>query len=179
MIALTTCRRPSRNVRAFARELSHSIPNILRFNRGKLGFNELIKKLKEVNVDCLILIYGWKGNVGKVEFVRLLKDEFKTSFPVIYLTGVKLGKQYGIRKKSVAQTITFERGIDESPLRLVRAISKFFKLPNFPLDSEAHHTSLHFSSMTNHKIKVALTSPPGKIEVGIRFTITHHVWSKE
>jgi len=33
--------------------------------------------------------------------------------------------------------------------------------------------------MTNHKIKVALTSPPGKIEVGMRFTITHLVWSKE
>ncbi len=127
MIALTTCRRPSRNVRAFARELSYSIPNVLRFNRGKLGFNELIKKLRELNADRLILIYGWKGDIGKIEFVRLHGDELKLLFPIIFLAGVKLRRQHRLRRKFVAQVVTFERGIDEVSLRLVKAISKFFK----------------------------------------------------
>ncbi len=178
MIALTTSRKPSHNVRAFSRELSYSIPNISRFNRGKLSSSEIIEKSRGSNADRLVLVHGWKGNIGRIELFKLCGDELGASFLVIHLAGIKLKRQHSSRKKFVAQAITFEEDMDKNSFKLVKEISQFFELSNSLLNGEKYKTSFHFSRLSNHSIKAALTSPPGKNEVGLSFIIKHFVWSK-
>lgn len=177
MIALTTSRKPSRNVRAFARELSYSIPNISRFNRGKLSSSEIIERLFDSNANRLVLVHGQKGNIGKIELFKLCGDELGASFLVIHLADVKLRRQHSSRKKFVAQAITFEEDTDKNSLKLVNVISQFLGLIKSSLNEEKCRVSFHFSRLPNHKIKAALTSPPGKNDVGLSFIIKHFVWS--
>ena len=93
MIALTTCRKPSRNLKTFARNLTNSIPNVVRFNRGRIGIKELIDKLKELGSDRLILIYRKNGNPGITKLFKLFNNELRLSTPIILLAGVNFVKQ--------------------------------------------------------------------------------------
>jgi rRNA maturation protein Rpf1 len=176
VIALTTCRKPSRNLRIFARNLSNSIPNVVRFNRGKISIKELIDKLKELGSDRLILVYRKNGNPGTIKFYKLINNKLKLSSPIILLEGVNFAKQrdsnHQCRKKYSAELISFENSLEKESLKFLEKVSDFLKLPLLPLNSYWKcKVSLHFSMIDDSIIKIALTSPPGESEVGLSLLI--------
>lgn len=180
MIALTTCRKPSRNLRTFARKLSNSIPNVVRFNRGKSNTKELMGKLKDLGSDRLILLYKKNGNPGIIKFFKLFNNELILSSPIILLAGVNFVKQqnsnHQSRKKYLAEIISFEDSLENSSLKFVEAVSDFLKLPYLSLNLCCKYkVSLHFSMTNNNIIKIALTSPPGS-EVDFCLLIKKVMW---
>ncbi|KON27165.1 hypothetical protein AC481_05670 [miscellaneous Crenarchaeota group archaeon SMTZ-80] len=181
MIALTTCRKPSRNLRTFARNLTNSIPHVVRFNRGKIGIRELINKLKELGSDRLILIYRKNGNPGIIKFFKLFNNELRLSPPIMLLAGVNFVKQqdsnHQRRKKYSAELMSFEDSLEKESLKFVEEVSDFLTLPYLSSNlCRKYKVSLHFSMTNNSIIKIALTSPPGESEVGLNLLIKKVMW---
>lgn len=181
MIALTTCRKPSRNLRTFARNLSNSIPNVVRFNRGKISIKELIDKLKELGSDRLILLYRKNGNPGIIKFYKLLNNELRLAPPIMLLVGVNFAKhqdsKHQRRKKYSAELISFEDSLEKESLKFVEEVSDFLELPHLSSNlCLKYKVTLHFSMINDSIIKIALTSPPGESEVGLYLLIKKVMW---
>ena len=95
-------------------------------NRGKMSFEDIAEKAWELEADRVILVNRWKGNPGKI-CLYLVGDEGLEPFPpLIYIYGVKLRRDMGIRLgkvRTLAVTATPER------LRLARALAEFLEAP--------------------------------------------------
>ncbi|MFW9958341.1 MAG: hypothetical protein ACFFCT_09720 [Candidatus Odinarchaeota archaeon] len=65
-LLLTTSRKTSNRVRAFARDLSQVLPNVERFNRGRMGLPELISRISQNGAKAAIVISIWQGNPGEM-----------------------------------------------------------------------------------------------------------------
>ena len=71
MILLTTSRRPTGRIRTFCRDLSNSIPDVVRVNRGKMSLDGVAEKAIEVEADHIIVVDRWHGGPGKINLFQL------------------------------------------------------------------------------------------------------------
>ncbi|MEM4713464.1 MAG: hypothetical protein QXQ61_02820, partial [Candidatus Bathyarchaeia archaeon] len=93
MILLTTSRRPTKGIRTFCKDLSHTFPNILRINRGKLSLEDVTAKALELGAKKVVVIDRWKGGPGKIELYQL-DSRLQPIPPLIYLRSVKLRREF-------------------------------------------------------------------------------------
>lgn len=66
-ILITTSRRTSNRVRAFARDLHTVIPDSSRFNRGGMSISELISRIGQVEAKAAFIITTFRGNPGDLQ----------------------------------------------------------------------------------------------------------------
>lgn len=68
-ILITTSRRTSNRVRAFARDLFTVLPGSLRFNRGGMSLKELVSRISKENAEVAFVITTFKGNPGSLQIL--------------------------------------------------------------------------------------------------------------
>lgn len=89
---VTTTHRSNPRVRSLAKELSHSLPNALKVNRGKSSLPDLLLQAKALGAFRVVIIgRGLRGNPGRIEVFKRLDPPF-TSL-VMKLSGVKLARE--------------------------------------------------------------------------------------
>jgi len=181
-ILLTTSRRPTNRLRTFCRDITHSIPNIVRINRGKLSLETLVEKAIELNADRVIIVDRWKGGPGKIELFYVRERLIGTP-PLIYLKGVKLRREFREKAKKVqACAITVLDNEDRELQKFSDILSKFLQLPKNSIHNlnkvhiEKPKTILCVSRDREMKIQLTFRLLPRLIEVGPRVRLSHLVW---
>ncbi len=95
-ILITTSRRTSNRVRAFARDLSTVLPGSLRFNRGGMSLKELVSRISQEDAEVAFVITTFRGNPGFIQIVSSdgsIHYEIRTESAVLrreVLAGIKL-----------------------------------------------------------------------------------------
>ncbi len=105
-LLITTTRHVTSKTRSLVKELSLSIDNIIKINRGKMNILELFYKAKQYNCSRVIIIgRGLEGNPGRITF--LLTDKEKpVFFPLILkLSGIKLAREIGHKSLKAPNTV--------------------------------------------------------------------------
>lgn len=180
MLLISTSRRPTRRILSFAKDLRNSIPNSIKIQRGKRGLRDLLDAALEAGCDRVLLINRWKGSPGKIWMMEVEGGAFRSVPPLIYLRGIKLRREFGVKGRFVASAITVGL-VEREGIELARALSRFLRMPLIG-DSgvaEGDGTSIHISEDHAGALKVSVTSPRGGREVGPAFTIRHLIWELE
>ena len=63
MILLTTSHRPTRRIRSLCNDLTRSIPNSIRVNRGKMNFFDVAAKAIELGTISLLWLIDGKEDL--------------------------------------------------------------------------------------------------------------------
>ncbi|MEM2250078.1 MAG: hypothetical protein QXP16_05200 [Candidatus Bathyarchaeia archaeon] len=180
MILLTTSRRPTKGIRTFCKDLSHTLPNILRTNRGKLSLEGVAAKALELGAEKVAIVDRWKGGPGKIELYHV-DGKLQPVPPLIYLRGVKLRREFqtmprGRRIKSVA-IASSPKQLQEVN-RLEKAFSEFFNIPIVYSEDEYRDYSAIMQTTTNPAGEIVATFRllPESVEIGPRMRISHLIW---
>ncbi|MEM1588956.1 MAG: hypothetical protein QXZ68_06830 [Candidatus Bathyarchaeia archaeon] len=181
MILLTTSRRPTRRIRTFCKDISKTIPNVIRINRGKLSLEGLAAKALELKAEKVVIVDRWKGGPGKIEIFKLEKDKLQPTPPLIYLRGVKLQREFGTmprgrRIKSTA--ILASPNASQEVSRFEEALSNFFNIPIIHGEGEcgAYNAVMQFKLNRAGEIIVTFRLLPENVEIGPRMRISHLIW---
>ncbi len=83
MLLITTCRKPCRNTRVFARNISYLLPGAEYVARGKKSIYELIEAARQKGLRRIAIISDYKGNPGEMEFIRLDKRDWQWAETVV------------------------------------------------------------------------------------------------
>jgi len=180
LILLTTSRRPTKGIRTFCKDLSHTIPNILRINRGKLSLEGLAAKALELGAKKVIIVDRWKGGPGKIELYQL-EGRLQPVPPLIYLRGVKLRREFqtmprGRRIKSTAIMTSLKPSQEVS--RLEKALSDFLGIPIISSEDDFRNYNAIMQMTTNSAGELIVTFKllPENMEIGPRMRISHLIW---
>jgi len=93
--------------------------------------------------------------------------------PVIAISGVRLRREYESKGKFKIDAVTYDRRDNETK-QLADSLAAFLRLPI--LDEPAGvETTLHVGRRDS-SLQVAVTSPPGRTEVGPCLRIAHLAW---
>ena len=95
MLLITTCRKPCRNTRVFARNISYLLPGAEYVVRGKKSVYGLIEAARQKGLRRIAVISDYKGNPGEVEFIRLDKRDWQWAETIIRVKGVDFQKSKG------------------------------------------------------------------------------------
>lgn len=180
MILITTSRRPTRAIRTFCKDLSYTIPNTLRINRGKLSLEGLIKKALEVNAEKLVIIDRWKGGPGKIQLFLTSREGLSLVPPLIYLRGVKLRREFpkvtlkGKRIRSIAIANTQSGSAEVEKLK--SALSKFLDIPLIPYEATEGYDAVMQITLRRNFLTVTFKLVPEMVEIGPCMKIHHLVW---
>ena len=83
MLLITTCRKPCRNTRVFARNISNLLPGSDYVVRGKKSIYELIEAARQKGLRRIVIVSDYKGNPGEMEFIRLGKKEWEWAETIV------------------------------------------------------------------------------------------------
>jgi len=183
LILLTTSRRPTKDIRTFCKDLSYTLPNVLRVNRGKLSLEGVAEKALEFNVEKAVIVDRWKDGLGKIQLFRVGERGLEGISPLIYLRAVKLRRDFGEamprgrRIKSVAM-IHFNKNFLEIE-RFENALSRFFGIRLISIEeasSGGYDAVMQILRDTLGRPIIMFRLIPELIEVGPRIVISHLVW---
>ena len=170
-------------MRSFCRDLSHTFPNTVRTNRGKLSLEGVAEKALELDAEKAMIVERWKGGMGKIRFFDISEEGLDSVPPLIYVRGVKLRRDFGEntpkrrRMKSLAAAPS--RKVPLKVKRLENALSEFFNIPILPFDeviSRKCDAAMQISTDQSNSIIVTFKLVPGLVEVGPQIRISHLVW---
>ncbi len=180
MILLTTSRRPTKGIRALCKDLSHTLPDILRINRGKLSLEGLAAKALELGAEKVVIIDRWKGGPGKIELYHV-DSKLQPTPPLVYLRSVKLRREFqtmpkGRRIKTVA--VAASPKPSQEVIRLEKALSDFFGIPIISRGDEHGGYNAIMLIATNPAGEIVTTFRllPENVEIGPRMRISHLIW---
>lgn len=177
MILVTTSRRPTRRLLSFVKEFAHSIPNAIKVQRGKLGIQGLAQMAMNHEINKIIIVHRWKGNPGKIEFRKIENSKLKIVPPLVYLAGIKLRREYGIKGRFKIDSVSFEMDVMPRIKMIAKAFSEFFEVPLIDKETrEKFKVSLCLSEHNRYEAKAAITYLPTKSEIGPSFIIKHTIW---
>ena len=182
MILLTTSRRPTKAIRTFCRDLSHTIPNTLRINRGKLSLEGVAEKALEVNAEKVLIVERWKGGPGKIQFFNVSEKGLRLIPPLIYLKRVKLQREFPEAKpkgrgiKSLALAVS--RSLSVEVKKLEDALSKFFgiQIVSYEESVKGYDALMQIMPEQQGFLAVTFRLIPEMVEVGPRIGISHLIW---
>ena len=92
MLLITTCRKPCKNTRLFARNLSNLVPGAEYVPRGKKNIYSLIEEARKRGLRRVAIISDFKGNPGEVEFIKLDKREWDWAETIFRIKSVNYQK---------------------------------------------------------------------------------------
>jgi rRNA maturation protein Rpf1 len=181
VLLLTTSRRPTPRIRTFCRDLTCSIPNVVRINRGKLSLDGIAEKTLELNANQVIIVDRWKGGPGKIEFFKIGQEGLVLVPPIMYVAGIKLRREFDkVKTKPVRSLIITTSSEDSNEItRIARSLSNFLNVPLSQMDKTVSKfkTSMHISTNDLHRTQVTfMLRLPENVEIGPRITLSHVVW---
>jgi U3 small nucleolar ribonucleoprotein protein IMP4 len=178
---LTTSRRPTPRIRTFCRDLTRSIPNVVRINRGKLSLDGIAEKALEFNADRVVIVDRWKGGPGKIELFKIGQEGLVLVPPIMYVVGIKLQREFDRAKTKPIRSLILTTSSDKSDeiIRIARSLSNFLNVPLSQMDEAVSKSqiSMHVSSNDLHRSQVTfMLLLPETVEIGPRITLSHVVW---
>lgn len=181
MILLTTSRRPTRGIRTFCKDFSHTIPNVTRINRGKLSLEGLVAKALELDAEKVVIVDRWRGGPGKIELFVLEEGELKPTPPLIYLRGVKLRRDFGTMPKGrriKALAILAPLNFSQEISKFIKVLSEFFEIPIVSDlgECERFNAVMQFSTSPLGEIVATFRLLPENFEIGPRIRVSHLIW---
>ena len=175
-IMITMSRRPTRIIRTFCNELASTLPGAIRVNRGKMSFEDIAEKAWELEADKVILVTRWKGNPGKICLFNVGDEGLEPFPPLIYIYGVKLRRDMGVRLgkvRSLAVSARPERG------RFGRALADFLEVPFLEPgqepSAEADVLLKIKPDVERYAVMGFFRASDGR-EVGPRIRVRHLIW---
>ncbi|RJS79920.1 hypothetical protein CW708_01475 [Candidatus Bathyarchaeota archaeon] len=179
-VLLTTSRRPTKNMRTFCKDFSHSIPNVIRTNRGKLSLDGVAEKALELNLKKVIIVDRWKGGPGKLKFFEVTEKGLNVLPPTVYIRSVKLRRDFGNmpRGRRVKSVSIKELHGSLDVQKLGKAFSEFFEIPILSLREAANRGFDALMEIADEANCINLTFRliPELIEVGPQLKISHLIW---
>ena len=165
-------------MRAFCRDLSNSIPDVMRINRGKMSLDGVAEKAIELGADRIIIVDGWHEGLGKLALFQFTSAGLRPVSPTLLLSEIRLRRELEEGKKRAQSCmITVEPKTTELE-RIAGHLSKFLSLPVMSLDEAAksHCASLHISLDPSRRIQITLILLERMVEIGPRVTVSKLVW---
>jgi len=179
MILLTTSRRPAGRIRTLCHDFAHTIPNIIRINRGKLSVDGIAERAVELNADRIVVIDRWKAGPGKIKLFRIEPTGLTPVPPLMYVAGVKLQREFEAKTKHVRSlVVTAEPENLPETVRIAECLSGFFNLPRL-LIGEADiksQVSMHVSLNASRRNQITFMLLPQMVEIGPRITLSKLTW---
>ncbi|MEM0372412.1 MAG: hypothetical protein QXO69_01020 [archaeon] len=77
MLLVTTSRKPSKNTRAFARQLANLVPGSVYAPRGKASVDDLASVARSKGLKKIAIVSDRCGNPGKIEFARVSRSSWE------------------------------------------------------------------------------------------------------
>lgn len=184
MILLTTSHRPTRRVRSLCNDLARSIPGLIRVNRGKMNLLEVAEKTVEVGSEKFIVVDRWKGDPGRIRFFKVFDASFREIPPRLYISGVKLRREFGIPKNLAKKTFSSlflenSETVNSYIERIRVKISDFLEVPMLRLlknESFNYKAYMRIVKGEDCWAYISFFLLPDNIEVGPRIKISHAVW---
>jgi len=181
-VLLTTSREPTLGVRTLCRELSFTLPNIARINRGKLGFEGIVEKALKLNAEKMIIVSRWKEGFAKIEFFEIKQGEYKSLSPTIYIHSVKFRKSFenqilrGRKIKSVAVAISSKETFELKAFE--NFISSFFNIPVLSLEEaiDGYDAVMKFFVDSSNEVIVTFEILPEMVEIGPQMKLSYLIW---
>ncbi len=171
-------------MRSFCRDLSHTFPNTVRINRGKLSLESVAEKALELDAEKVVIVERWKGGMGKIRFFGIGGKGLDNVPPLIYIESVKLRRDFGKnrekkrRMKSLA--VASSRKIPLEVKRLENVLSRFFSVPILPFSEVANHKcdiAMQISTDQSDNVIIKFMLLPGFVEeAGPQIRISRLVW---
>jgi len=179
MILLTTSRRPARRIRTLCHDFAHSIPNIIRINRGKMNIDGIAERAVELNADRIVVIDRWQAGPGKIKLFRIEPTGLIPVPPLMYVAGVRLQREFEEKTKHVRSlVVTTEPENPPETVRIAERLSDFFNLPRLSVDEAAtkYQASMHVSLNASRRNQITFMFLPQMVEIGPRITLSKLVW---
>ena len=132
MIIVTTCRSPGRRLRSFANDLADSLPDAVRVNRGKQSIEDLAANAARWGADLVIIIGAWRGNPGRLLFMKITEDGYQFAPPFLLLAGVKLLREMSEQDRPPSISTEIVATAESSSVKvkeLGESLAELFKLP--------------------------------------------------
>jgi len=178
-ILITTSRRPTRGIRALARDLARSIPHAIRVNRGKMSLEGVAERALEAEAGRVILLERWKGGPGMVRLFRVGPGGLTGVFPVLRLAGVRPQREFKARTRPTRPlVVTIPPEASPETRRIAEALADFLGVSASTVGEAApgRSTSLHVSPDPSHRGRITFLLLPEAVEVGPRLTLSHVAW---
>jgi len=179
LILLTTSRRPTERIRAFCRDLTNSIPDIVRVNRGKMSQDGVAEKAIELEADRIITIDRWHGGPGKINLFQVSSTGLRPISPLLLLYGIRLRREFKEGTRRVrSSVITVEPKTSPELERVAQDLSNYFGLPIQSLNEASgdHQTSIHLSLDSSRRIQITFLDLQQMVEVGPKVTLSKIIW---
>ncbi len=180
MLLLTTSRRPLRKIRTFCHDLTRSIPNIIRINRGKLGLVGVVEKALEFKADRIIIVDRWNGGPGKIKLFQIWSEGLIPFPPLIYVMGTRLQREFEGAKIMPIRSLVITTSTDNPPqvMRATEALSNFLNVPMSSTNEafSKYQASMHFSIDASYHTQVTFMLLSQTIELGPRVIVSLMVW---
>ena len=168
-------------MRAFCRDLSTSVPDVVRVNRGKMSMDAVAEKAIELDANRVVLVERWHGGPGKINLFRVSSTGLKPIPPLMLLSEIRLRREFeeGTRRLR-SSVITVEPKTSELE-RIAGNLSNYFGLPVLTLDeaSEHHRVSMHFSFNSSQHTQIMFMLLERMVEIGPRVTLSKLIWEEQ
>jgi len=170
-------------MRTFCKDISHTFPNIVRINRGKLSLEGTAEKALELGTEKVMIVERWKKGLGKIRFFTISEKGLDAVPPLIYMGGLKLQRDLrekmpkGRRIKSLA--IASSRNVPFKVERIEKALSEFFNIPIIPFDETVNRKCdavIQISADQPNRIIITFMLLPKLVEIGPQIRISHLIW---
>lgn len=179
-ILLTTSREPTDKIRTFCNDIAHSIPNIVRVNRGKLSIDGVAEKAFELNADRIIMIDRWKEGFANIKFFHTGVSDITPFPPLVSIASVRLRREFEARTKPIKSiAITVPSETSSTIIRLAQSMSDFFSIQFLVGQNITSNFSaaMRISSDALNRLQITFVLLPTLVEVGPRINVSKVVWN--
>ena len=175
---ITTSRRPTDLIRSMCRDLSNSIPNLIRINRGKMSLDQVTEKALELDADRVVLVDRWKMGTGKISLYIIDSSQLTIFPPELFLSKIQLKRNFENKIRDHVPIITIEPNNLHKIEKLAQSFSEFFNLPIIKINEAPNRqlSSMHISYHSKGYIQIKFILLGSMIEIGPRITVSNQIW---
>jgi len=161
--------------------LAHSIPNVIRVNRGKLSLEGVAEKALRLQADRIVIVDRCKEGFGIIRFFQVSTSGLTPFLPVINIASVRLRREFEARTKpikSIAIAVPLSENSSKAK-KLVQLLSEFFEIPVVGQNMVSNFSAtLRISSSALKRLQITFVLLPTLIEIGPRINISKIVWDE-
>ncbi|MDH5712455.1 MAG: hypothetical protein OEY83_00755 [Candidatus Bathyarchaeota archaeon] len=180
MILLTTSRRPTRRIRTFCRDLTCSIPNVVRINRGKLSLEGIAERALEFNADRVIIVDRWMGGPGKIVLFQTGPEGLIPVSPLMYIAGIRLQREFEGTKTKPIQSLTITTPPEKTTqvAKIAEFLANFLNISMSSMNEavSGYPAAMHISLNASRRIQITFMLLPEIVEAGPSVTLSHVLW---
>lgn len=177
---LTTSREPTDKIRIFCSDLVHSIPNVVRVNRGKLSLDGIAEKTIELGADHVLVVDRWKDGFAYMRFFRIDTSGL-TPFPLqINVANARLHREFEAKTKRIKSlAITISSESSSLAKKVAQSMGDFFNVPILKTQKNMADYSVVMRVSGNGLLRITFVLLPELVEIGPRMDVSRVGWDNK